>query len=87
MLPYPCPNYIAGTAGTVPVDAGGNREALQDPTYAPGVVCPYFIQTNILVNNIPYFRQNFLTVDDLWEQRKRMHHLCFVINLSYRIFY
>lgn len=68
VLPYPNPNYGAGTAGTQTVTAMSNREALQDPTYAPGVECPYFIQTNILVNNIPYFRQNFLTIDDLWEQ-------------------
>jgi hypothetical protein len=67
VLPYPVVAYSAGTAGTVPV-AAGTREALQDPTFSPGVITGYYNQTNILINNVPYFRQNFITVDDLWEQ-------------------
>jgi len=96
VVPYPYITFpIAGVAGLNAVSAG-SREMLTDPTFAPGVVCGYFTQTNILVNNgqfihsymhhcacyifthayitsfcifaVPYFRQNFQTVDDLWEQ-------------------
>lgn len=67
VLPYPITTYVAGVAGTQTV-AASTRESLQDPTYAPGVITGYYNQTNILINNVPYFRQNFITVDDLWEQ-------------------
>lgn len=67
VLPYPVINYVGGTQGALPVPAS-TREALQDATFSPGVITGYFNQSNILINNIPYFRQNFITVDDLWEQ-------------------
>lgn len=60
VLPYPYITYpLAGVAGLNLVAAGA-REALTDPTFAPGVVCGYFTQTNILVNNVPYFRRQLI---------------------------
>jgi hypothetical protein len=47
---------------------GGN--VLLQPWFAPGVITGSFIQCNVLVNNIPYFRQNFQVTEDKWEQLK-----------------
>jgi hypothetical protein len=78
--PYPVLTYAAGTAGQVSTPAQ-SREALVDPTFAPGVVTAYFSQSNIQVNNVPYYRQNFSSVDDLWEQRKHIHQILHLISL------
>ena len=60
ILGYP----VLATNGTL----GGN--VLLQPWYAPGVITGSFTQTNVLVNNIPYFRQNFQVTEDKWEQLK-----------------
>lgn len=41
---------------------------LQADSFAPGVITGFFNQVNILVNNVPYFRQNLQNNWDLWEQ-------------------
>lgn len=38
--------------------------------YAPGVVLAFYTNVNILLNSVPYFRQNFQNPEDLWEQLK-----------------
>lgn len=40
------------------------RDFLTDPTYAPGVMPIHWTQTNILINSIPYFRQNQMNYQD-----------------------
>ncbi len=67
VLPYPqFPGGLSGTTSNLTQSL--IREALIDPTFAPGVVTGAFTQTNMLVNSIPYFRQNQQNVDDQWEQ-------------------
>jgi hypothetical protein len=34
--------------------------------YAPGVVPGSFTQTNILLNNVPYYLQNLQTIEEQW---------------------
>jgi hypothetical protein len=53
--------YLVDTAAT-PLNM------LQQPYYAPGVVTGSFINTNININNVPYFRQPQATEEEQWEQ-------------------
>lgn len=53
---YPLVDYT--NSGATPT------ESLFHPSYAPGVQCALFTQTNLLVNNVPYFRQNFQNQQD-----------------------
>lgn len=48
----------------------GQGSFLQSIAYSTGVIPGFFTQVNINVNNIPYFRQNFQTATDLWNQVK-----------------
>lgn len=41
---------------------------IQSASYAPGVVTGLFNNVNVLVNNLPYFRQNMQNPHDLYEQ-------------------
>lgn len=41
---------------------------IQSSSYAPGVVTGMFSNVNVLVNNLPYYRQNLQTTHDLYEQ-------------------
>lgn len=41
---------------------------IQSASYAPGVVTGLFNNVNVLVNNLPYFRQNMQNTHDLYEQ-------------------
>jgi hypothetical protein len=41
---------------------------IKSAVYAPGVLQGYFNQTNVLVNQVPYFRQAFQNFEDQWEQ-------------------
>jgi hypothetical protein len=50
------------------VYGGSNTNVLTQGFYAPGVITGFFNQINVLVNNIPYFRQNFQAVEDQFEQ-------------------
>lgn len=69
VLPYAVNNNLTTTTdpvtGTAITVAGS---FLQDDTYAPGVITGYYNQTNVLVNNVPYYRQNMQNYQDLWEQ-------------------
>lgn len=56
------PNNVALSTGA------GVGSFLQSNTYATGIVPGYWNNTNILVNNNPYWRQNFQTYQDQWEQ-------------------
>lgn len=41
---------------------------IQSSSYAPGVVTGLFTNVNVLVNNLPYYRQNMQNPHDLYEQ-------------------
>jgi hypothetical protein len=59
--------YLVNTAAT-PLNM------VQQPYYAPGVITGHFNFTNILINNVPYFRQAQQTFEEQWEQCKHTHH-------------
>jgi hypothetical protein len=65
VLPYPYLTYAAGYGGTVatPTIASSAREAMTDPTFTSSVITGLFTQCNILINNTPYFRQDFQNFD------------------------
>ncbi len=65
VLPYAQNTYSGAVAN---LSQPNTREFLIDPTYAPGIITGHFTQTNILVNSIPYFRQNQQNYADQWEQ-------------------
>jgi len=52
------PQYNNGTA---------TQDAWASFWYSPGVEPALFTQTNVQVNNIPYYRQNFQNQQDQWE--------------------
>ena len=56
------------TYGTAFANQSAIRDFKTDPTYAPGVMPIHWTQTNILINSIPYFRQNQMNYQDQWEQ-------------------
>lgn len=61
--PLRCHAYFAPIInnGTTTVNA------LSTFNYAPGVEPSLWLQTNVTVNNIPYYRQNFQNQQDQWE--------------------
>lgn len=50
--------------------AAGQGSFIRSNVYSSGVVTGSFTNTNILVNNVPYWRQNFQTTTDMWNQVK-----------------
>lgn len=59
---YPLVDYT--NSGATPT------ESLFHPSYAPGVQCALFTQTNLLVNNVPYFRQSQSCIVHLFKPSK-----------------
>lgn len=57
--------YTLNAAGIPPV---GQGSFLQSGVYSTGVVQGFFSQTNMNVNNVPYWRQAFQTAMDQWNQ-------------------
>jgi hypothetical protein len=53
-----------------PTPAAGQGSFIRSNVYSSGVVTGSFTNTNILVNNVPYWRQNFQTPTDMWNQVK-----------------
>lgn len=50
--------------------SAGQGSFIRSNVYSSGVVTGSFNNTNILVNNVPYWRQNFQTPTDMWNQVK-----------------
>lgn len=50
--------------------AAGQGSFIRSNLYSSGVVVGSFTQTNMLVNNVPYWRQNFQNPTDMWNQIK-----------------
>lgn len=50
--------------------AAGQGSFIRSNVYSSGIQCGSFTNTNILVNNVPYWRQNFQTTTDMWNQIK-----------------
>jgi len=61
-LAYPNNTNLGGTT------SNGTGSFLQSNVYGTGIIPGFFTQTNILVNNVPYWRQNFQNFIDQWNQ-------------------
>lgn len=59
-------SYLVTSAATA--NAAASVNVVTQPWYAPGVITGSFINTNVNVNNIPYFRQPQSTEEEQWEQ-------------------
>lgn len=64
--------YIVTGSTTASVQTTTVNTLLQ-PWYAPGVITGFFNQLNVLVNNIPYFRQNFQVTEDVSATLHMLH--------------
>lgn len=68
---HPLRLWALGYANNTTVNSGtANKpgQFIQSASYAPGVVTGLFNNVNVLVNNLPYYRQNLQNTHDLYEQ-------------------
>lgn len=59
-------SYLVTSASTA--NSAATVNVVTQPWYAPGVITGSFINTNVNVNNVPYFRQPQSTEEEQWEQ-------------------
>jgi hypothetical protein len=70
VLPYPNNTNLAPLVNSVPVVPQFQGSFISSYVYASGILPGQFTSTNILVNNVPYWRQDFTTPTDHWNQLK-----------------
>ena len=75
VLPYLVHSTIAnGPTGGVQAANAANVLSLAQDYYSPSVIVGYFDQSNVQINGIPYYRQNFSTPQSLYEELRMQFH-------------